>query len=277
MTDKVTGPDRAGARVLRFLAGGEARLRPAAAPGLWLLERGGKGTMALDAALLAALEAGALARRRGQALALTAAGRAAARRLAAGRSEPLLARPLEPGRAVVETDEGRDTVAVNWSESPLGLLHRRKGKDGRPFIDGREFLAGERLRADYTRGRMMPRLGVNWDAAGSAGRRRGPGGGIADLTDAALAARRRVEAAIEAVGPELAGVLIDICCFLKGVEQVEAERGWPARSAKVVLKSALGALARHYDPGRGEAGGRAARPAILHWGAEDYRPSIRRP
>lgn len=55
MTDRVTEPGRAGVRVLRFLAGGEARLRPAAAPGLWLLERGGKGTMALDAALLAAL------------------------------------------------------------------------------------------------------------------------------------------------------------------------------------------------------------------------------
>lgn len=277
MTDMVTGPGRAGVRVLRFLAGGAARLRPAAAPGLRLLERGEKGTMAIDAALLAALEERGLAARRGEALALTTAGRAALRHLAAERSEVLLAMPREPGRAVVETGDGYETVTVNWSESPLGLLHRRKGKDGKPFIDGREFRAGERLRADYTRGQMMPRLGVNWDAAGSAGRRRGEGGGIADLTDAALAARRRVEAAIEAVGPELSGVLIDICCFLKGVEQVESERGWPARSAKVVLKSALGALARHYDPGRGESGRRAARPSILHWGAEDYRPSIRQP
>lgn len=277
MTDRVTEPGRAGVRVLRFLAGGEARLRPAAAPGLWLLERGEKGTMAVDAALLAALEERGMAARQGQALALTAAGRAALHHVAVERSEPLLAPPREPGRALIDTGDRYDTVTVNWSESPLGLLHRRKGKDGKPFIDGREFRAGERLRADYTRGQMMPRLGVNWGAAGSAGRRRGEGGGIADLTDAALAARRRVEAAIEAVGPELAGVLIDICCFLKGVEQVESERGWPARSAKVVLKSALGALARHYDPGRGGKDGRAARPAILHWGAEDFRPSIRQP
>lgn len=275
MTVKESEPDRAGVRALRFLAGGEARLRPAAAPGLWLLERGEKGTLALDAALLAALEARGMAMRQGDALALTGAGRAVLRRLAVARSEPLLARPGERERAVVETDEGYEAVTIDRSESPLGLLHRRKGKDGRPFIDAREFRAGERLRADYTRGQMMPRLGVNWGAAGSAGRRRGEGGGIADLTDAALGARRRVEAAIEAVGPELAGVLIDICCFLKGVEQVESERGWPARSAKVVLKSALGALARHYEPGRDGSGGRAARPAILHWGAEDYRPSIR--
>ena len=83
-------------------------------------------------------------------------------------------------------------------------------------------------------------------------------------------ARRRVDRAIEAVGPELSGVLIDVCCFLKGLERVEAERGWPVRSAKVVLKTALGALARHYFPQ--EQAARSAR--TLHWGAQDYRPSL---
>lgn len=285
--------DRAGLRILRFLAGGDARTMPAASPQLVLLEGADRGALAIEAAALASLEARALVARSGEALRLAAAGRAALRHLAARRTEPLLAPHCEPAAATVEAASGTasgisagtsagtasgtraayERVTVNLAESPLALLHRRKGKDGRPFVDGREFRAGERLRADYTRGQIMPRLGVNWGSVGSAGRGSGDAGGIGDLTDAALAARRQVEKALAAVGPELSGVLVDICCFLKGMEQVEVERGWPARSAKVVLKSALGALARHYEPAPARAAGP---PALLHWGAGDYRPSLPR-
>jgi hypothetical protein len=56
------------------------------------------------------------------------------------------------------------------------------------------------------------------------------------------------------------------------METVEIERGWPARSAKVVLKAALGVLSRHYDPGLSGRGN--SRPRTLHWGADDFRPSM---
>lgn len=266
--------DRAAMRILRFLAGGEARMLPAASPRLVLLEKADNGMLATEAAVLTLVESRALVARKGGKLSLTATGRAILRHLAARRTQPLLAPDREPSSATVETAAGIERVTVNASESPLALLHRRKGRDGKPLVDIREFRAGERLRADYTRGQIMPRLGVNWGAVGSAGRRSGSAGGIGDLTDAALAARRRVEKALEAVGPELSGVLVDICCFLKGMEQVEIERGWPARSAKVVLKSALGALARHYEPVRVRPAG--ASSPVLQWGTEDYRPSIGR-
>ena len=162
-------------------------------------------------------------------------------------------------------DESRiDAYKVRGCVSQVWLT-TRVGDGPDPVV---EFQAGERLRADYTRGQLMPRLGANWVASVSSGRR---DGGIADLTDAALGARIRVEHAIRAVGPELSGILIDVCCFLKGMETVEMERGWPVRSAKIVLKTALGVLSRHYNPDSGHE----RRPRqTLHWGAGDYRPSI---
>jgi hypothetical protein len=192
-----------------------------------------------------------------------------ARRAKAG-ADPFQDQHRDLETIAIEGDGGRSLVLANLAESPLGQLARRKARDGSPFLSAAEFSAGERLRADYTRGQIMPRLGANWTASVASGRRAGAGG-ILDLTDAALAARQRVDRAIAAVGPELSGILIDVCCFLKGLELVEAERGWPVRSAKIVLKTALGVLGRHYDPHIAQ---RRGPPRTVHWGAEDYRPRI---
>ena len=249
-------------RVLRFLRAGQAVLAEAARPGEALLDAGERGAIAVSAASVRALLDSGRIVKDGNALGLPLADRPGDRILSATDGRDIgLARIEGPGGTAAD-------VLVNFAESPLAALMRRKAKDGSPFLGQSEFEAGERLRADYARGTLMPRLGMNWQSPVASGRR-GTGGGIADLTDSALAARLRVERALEAIGPELSGVLVDICCFLKGLEQVEAERGWPVRSAKIVLKSALSALARHYDP----RSGRAARTgAILQWGAEDYRP-----
>jgi hypothetical protein len=249
--------EKARSRVLRFLTQGTATLADAAAREKVLLDAGERGTISAERKLLAEMV------------------RSGELRMGGGKIElagPENRRPPENhrdiGTMMVDTDAGRDIVVVNWAESPLGQLMRRRGRDGEAFLTASEFQAGERLRADYTRGQIMPRLGANWEASVSSGRR---DGGIADLTDAALAARIRVENAVRAVGPELSGILIDVCCFLKGMETVEMERGWPVRSAKIVLKTALGVLSRHYNP----RDGRERRPRqMLHWGAADYRPAI---
>jgi hypothetical protein len=154
----------------------------------------------------------------------------------------------------------------NDEESPLARLATRRGKDGAPFIGPAEAMAGERLRADFTRGSLMPSVTQRWDA-GPRGERNPSGAG--DLGDTALDARARVNAAADAVGPELFGLLLDVCCFLKGLETVERERQWPARSAKVALKAGLGILSRHYGfASRASAGdGR-----IRRWAAPDAKP-----
>lgn len=251
-------------RLLRFLAPGPASLRPASVAGRLLVEASGRGAVAVEEHVLAALAASGAIRREGFSVTLTAGGAAPVQNPAAP-ADAFGGRQRELGVVTADTGAGPVAVMANLSESPLAQLVRRKAKDGKPFLAPLEFEAGERLRADYTRGQIMPRLGANWEASVSSGRR---ADGIADLTDVALAARHRVEAALLAVGPELSGVLVDVCCFLKGLERVESERGWSLRSAKIVLKTGLAALARHYRPPA-----RGPRHA-LHWGAQDYRPRI---
>lgn len=262
---------KAGRRILRLLSRTDARIEPASTPGTLLFNAGERGIVAARRELVDALVKLGLIAVAGGVVSITQAGRELAGRPPVDQG-PAFGGNREIELAEISAPDGAIVVPVNLAESPLAMLARRRGKDGKPFLAEAEWKAGERFRADYTRGQIMPRLGANWAASVSSGRR-GAASGIADLTDAALAARLRVEKAVEAVGPELSGVLIDVCCFLKGLELVESERGWPVRSAKVVLKTALAALARHYDPpsGRGQR-----KPAhALHWGAEGYRPVIR--
>ena len=169
--------------------------------------------------------------------------------------------------------EGKHTVLINRNESPVGQLARRCDRSGKPLLQPFQVAAAERLRADFERGQLQPAITANWSATVSPRRRSGGSGGIADLTDVALAARARIDHAIIKVGPEFSGILIDACCFLKGLETIERERLWPARSAKLVLQLALAALARHYGLGETATGAARSR-SIRRWGAEDYRPEI---
>ncbi|MCS0501058.1 DUF6456 domain-containing protein [Ancylobacter mangrovi] len=148
------------------------------------------------------------------------------------------------GTRVIEMAGEAGEVVIDLDESPLAWLASRRGRDGQALIAPVQLIAGERLRADFTRAQMTPRLTADWSAMPK-GPRRGGAAGLA-LSEAVLAAKQRLARAMEAVGPEFSGLLMDVCCFLKGMEQVERERGWPARTAKVVLALGLDRLARHY-------------------------------
>ena len=144
----------------------------------------------------------------------------------------------------VATEHGHASVTMDDAESPLAWLARRRGRDGRPLIEPHQLQAGERLRADFTRAHLMPRTTSNWASPISSGRR--SDGGAANFTETMIASRQRVRQALDAAGPEFSGLLVDVCCFLKGLEGIERERAWPTRSAKIVLQLALDRLARHY-------------------------------
>jgi hypothetical protein len=201
-------------------------------------------------------------------LEITAAGRSHLARLEVARSgsevDPFLAQHLELSQRELAAGTGRARVRVDTAESPLVWLARRKGRDGRALIEPVQLQAGERLRADFTRAQLMPRVTANWTSSVAQDRR---AGGVAAFNDAVIAARQQIRQACDSVGPEFIGLLLDVCCFLKSLEDVERERRWPARSAKVVLQLALDRLARHYGYAA-EARGKK-RAAVRTWLAPD--------
>jgi hypothetical protein len=178
------------------------------------------------------------------------------------------ARHLALGRRRIATEHGAAAVTVDEQESPLAWLARRRGRDGRALIEPHQLQAGERLRRDFTVADLMPHVTTNWDNPLASG-----GAAASAANDTMTDARRRVHAALEAVGPEFAGLLLDVCCFLKGLEDVEREQRWPLRSGKVVLQLALERLARHYGYA-GETRGRARAP-VRTWLAEGAAFSVK--
>ena len=208
--------------------------------------------------------------KRGTAMLRAALNRASAAKAASAVETGATAGPRPPS---LEAAVVRARPQVNASESPLAWLRNHHDKDGSPLISAQEFEAGERLRADFHTAQMTPRVTASWDATlpGKRQPRGVPGAGL-DVSEAAVAARQRIERAVQAVGPRKAGVLIDVCCLLLGVEQAERNGGWPRRAGKVVLQLALESLARHYGLIAPLDSGRPARPR--HWGAAGYRPTV---
>jgi len=258
---------REGVRVLRKLMQPGARLVPGAG-GYELMAdgRGGeKKRLSVSAVFVEAF------RRRGwleasgnshDCCTLSDAGLGWIRRAMAG-DDPFAAQHRIEARREIASETGSAVVTVNEGESPLGWLRRRKGPDGRPLIEDHQFAAGEKLRADFTLAQLSPRMAVDLTAPVVAGRR----GAKSDspLPEIVLAAKQRMTHALRAVGPGLSDLLLDVCCHLIGLEEAEKQKGWPRRSAKIVLGIALDRLAAHY--GVGVAVGKGSR--IRAWVAEE--------
>lgn len=134
------------------------------------------------------------------------------------------------------------SVTVNLAESPLGWLLSRG------LVTPAQFDAGERLRSDWERAQLPPRITMSWNAA-PVGRRRGGSSLGPDLGGAQIDAKRRFHAAIEAAGPGLADILWRVVCAGEGMREAETALGWPARAGKLVLTLALDRLVAYYRIG----------------------------
>lgn len=194
------------------------------------------------------------------------------RALAASAEEAFAAQHGELADTVLVEKEEQRIVRRNLDDSPLSSLSRLRDKAGAAYFPPDAIEAGEHLARDFERAHLQPRITASWEPR-LAQSQKGQRPASVDLSDNALAARNRVTKALLALGPELSGVALDVCCFAKGLEIVERERQWPARSAKLMLRTALMALARHYAPQTARPSS-AASMALRHWGEAGYRPEI---
>ena len=130
----------------------------------------------------------------------------------------------------------RRTVTVNRAESPLSWLAARG------LVSARQIEAGERLRRDYEIAQLGPRVTMQWDTV----RVDGGGGDGADPAHAHLAAKRRFDAAVAAVGSGLSDILWRVICAGEAIPAAERALNWPGRAGRLVLGLALDRLADHY-------------------------------
>lgn len=166
----------------------------------------------------------------------------------------LTARPDQAGRfrigaAALGAAEVQDLCAA-------GVLLRRgegcaAGAGARTWLR-RQLLEEEPFAAQHrtvSRGpegtRLQPRVNMSYNAAHVAG----GGNSAAEISDMAAEARRELADLMRILPRDCAGVILDVCGLLKGLQQVETERGWPRRSAKLVLRIGLEQLAAHYGYG----------------------------
>ena len=258
--------DKSWARLLRFLG----------SEGCRIMEEGGMARVARPDGLeiAVALEVvkacvkRGLAIRRSETLLATREASPWLRRFLAAREEAFLDQHRSVVSAEIGHGETRETVSINLTATPLAALSRLKDRTGAAWLPPDAVTAGERLARDFHYGALQPRITQSYEARVGDRTRPGPGAS-ADLKDSVVAARLRVASAVDAMGPELSGVALDVCCFEKGLETVERERQWPSRSAKLMLKTALLQLHRHYNP--------AAPPPSRRshaWGADGYRPEF---
>jgi hypothetical protein len=136
--------------------------------------------------------------------------------------------------------EGRH---INFAESPLSRLV----VGDRAFLAPHHIEAAERVRALVDRAQLQPRTTMNYSGVPAGGKRQGSH--AADIPDMAIDARRVLEEIHRELPAECAGVVLDVCGWLKGLQEVERDRGWPRRSAKLVLRIGLEQLAQHFGLG----------------------------
>lgn len=118
-------------------------------------------------------------------------------------------------------------------ETPIAMLARRRDRQGTAFLEPALVRVAAHLHEDFA----LASLGANAP--------RDPDALCDMLLDAPVAGRRqraareRLHAVLQHLGPGLSDILLRCCCHQDGIEAAERDLDWSARSGKIVLRIAL--------------------------------------
>jgi hypothetical protein len=122
----------------------------------------------------------------------------------------------------------------------VSRLSASAGHEG--FLHPHHLEAARLVVSTFERAMLRQRVTMSYDLArigGNASRH-----GQADLSETVEDARQKLARLAQRIPPDCWGVLTDVCVYDKGLQQIEVERHWPRRSAKLVLRIGLEQLAR---------------------------------
>jgi len=144
----------------------------------------------------------------------------------------------EQHRQIEKSSEG---LCLNLRESALRILATKtKGKPA--FLLPHHLAAANRIHMLLMRTQMIQRTTMSYDPGRVGGKN--SGSFVAhDLADSAVDAKKQLFKLLEMLPADCAGVIMDVCGFQKGLQLIEAERQWPRRSAKLILRIGLEQLA----------------------------------
>jgi hypothetical protein len=152
---------------------------------------------------------------------------------------------IEGTRTVMQIDGQPGQRRANLGQSAILWLAQRRTADGQPWLVTAQVAAATRLGLDAELAARGPSVTLRWDALP----RSGGGSAVrAEPGDFAMAAARRVEAALAACGS--ARPMVEaICIRTSALQAAERDLGLRRREGKYLLQKGLAALAAHYRIG----------------------------
>ncbi len=163
----------------------------------------------------------------------------------------------------------RKGVKLNINESPISRLTLTSAKKD-PYLKAHHIEAAKRFSQLFERANLRSKITMSYND-GQLVSSKNSYNVKTDISDLAIDARKKVGQLLTNLPNDCASIIIDVCGYEKGLQTIESERGWPRRSAKLVLRIGLEQLAQNFGLSQQAIGKERNKPS--HWLEEQSRPT----